>query len=250
MPGLDTNIGAKRARTLRTELGLAADAPVACILTTVEDALAIPLVVAALPDGIAGCCWRDGERAVLWVNGAQAPVRQRFTLAHELGHLRCGHEARVPVDTVETLAGRTAASPEIQANAFAAELLAPAAGVRALVAREPNLEDVVRIARRYGISAIATLYRLATLRLTTRAGVLKRELEEGLHDDVVRRLAPPAFHDELARIERRDLPRLSPVLARSALAALARGDASIEDAARAAGCAPGRLAAGAASIGA
>jgi len=249
MAGLDTNIGAKRARALRAELGLAADAPVPCILTAVERALGIPVVVAALPDGIAGCCWRDGRRAVLWVNGAQAPVRQRFTLAHELGHLRCGHATRVPVDTVETLAGRTAASPEIQANAFAAELLAPAAGVRALVTHEPDLEDVVAVASRYGISAIAALYRFTTLRLTTRPGVLKHELDEGLHDEIVHRLAPAPFDDALSRIERHQLPRLSPLVQRSALAALSRGDASIDDAARAAGCTPGRLAAGAAAIG-
>lgn len=220
MPGLDTNIGAKRARELRAELGLGPGEPAACLLTTVEDELGIPVVVAALPEGIAGCCWRDGERVLLWVNGVEAPVRRRFTLAHELGHLRCGHDARVPVDTVATLAGKTTDAREIQANAFAAELLAPAAGVRELVDGDPTLEHVVVLAARYGISTIAALYRLTTLRLTGRAAVLKDELDEGLHEQLWRHLGLAPYDDELARIERRDLPRLSPALAGSVLANL------------------------------
>ncbi len=123
---------------------------------------------------------------VLWVNGTHAPVRMRFTLAHELGHVRCGHDAGIAVDTYETLAGRTTDSREVQANAFAAELLAPAAGVRAMIDGEPTLEDVVRIAARHGISAVAALYRLSTLRLTRRVDALRREIDEGLAAEVWR----------------------------------------------------------------
>ena len=89
---------------------------------------------------------------MLWVNGTHPAVRMRFTLAHEIGHVRCGHDAGVAVDTYETLGGRSTDAREVQANAFAAELLAPAAGVRAMLDGEPTLEDVVRIAARYGIS--------------------------------------------------------------------------------------------------
>jgi Zn-dependent peptidase ImmA (M78 family) len=250
MTGRDTNIGAKRARELRAALGLRGGTPVACILTAVERRLGVPVVLAALPDGIAGCCWRDGDRAVLWVNGRHAPVRQRFTLAHELGHLRCGHDAGLAVDTLATLADRTVDPREIQANAFAAELLAPAEGVRAALDREPTLEHVVAIAARYGISTIAALYRLSTLALTTRFDVLRGEIGEGLHEDVWRRLDPARVDDAIAAIEPSELPRLSPALARSALAALADGATSLEDAARAAACSTGRLATGAAIIGA
>src|SRR3712207_7408724 len=59
-------------------------------------------------------------------NGREATTRQRFTLAHELGHVRCGHAPAVDVDTIADLANRT--DPlEVQANAFAAELLLPRA---------------------------------------------------------------------------------------------------------------------------
>src|SRR5690349_10782900 len=99
MAGKDTNVGAKRARETRELLGLDPVAPVACVLTLVDSAFGLPVVIAALPEGVAGCAWRDGDRAVLWVNGTDAPVRQRFTLAHELGHLRCGHDGAIPVET-------------------------------------------------------------------------------------------------------------------------------------------------------
>jgi Zn-dependent peptidase ImmA (M78 family) len=249
MPGRDTNIGAKRAREARVQLGLADGAPATCLLTRVEQDLGVPVVVAALPAGIAGCCWREGERVVLWVDGAQAVVRRRFTLAHELGHVRCGHGGRVDVDRWSTLAGTTSDAREVQANAFAAELLAPAAGVRAGVAREPTLDDVVRIAARYGISTVAAVHRLSTLGLTRRAATLRREVEQGLAEAVRARLAPPEVRDVLAAIDERALPRLSPALADGALASLRDRTSSLTAAAGAAGCEPARLASGARAIG-
>lgn len=236
MAGKDTNIGAKRAGETRDELGIAPGEPVACILTAVEGDLGVPLVIAALPDGIAGCCWRQGQHTVLWVNGTEAPVRQRFTLAHELGHVRCAHDLRVSVDTFETLAGKTTDSREIQANAFAAELLAPAEGVRSMIEGEPTLEDVVLIAARYGISTIAALYRLSTLGVTRRYEMLKREIDEGLHEEVRQRLAPEPLEDAIAGVDNAALPRLSPSLANSALAAMLAGTASVGDAANSASC--------------
>jgi Zn-dependent peptidase ImmA (M78 family) len=250
LAGKDTNIGAKRARETRAALPLAAGAPIPCLLRMLEEQLRVPVVIAALPADIAGCCWREGERVVLWVNGRHAVVRQRFTLAHELGHVRCGHDQHVAVDTFETLSGTTTDSREIQANAFAAELLAPAHGVVSMVAGEPILDDVVLVAARFGISAIAALYRLNSLRLTVRYETLKREIDEGLHAAVAERLSPEPLRDLMAGIDSATLPRLSPLLSGSALAALVAGAASIGDAAGAAGCDSQQLASAAATIGA
>jgi Zn-dependent peptidase ImmA (M78 family) len=213
VPGKDTNIGAKRARETRAALGLPADEPLD-VLAVVEERAGLPVIVASLPDGIAGGCFRAGERAVLWVNGEQPVVRRRFTLAHELGHVRCGHAVTMNVDKVEVLAGETRDAREVQANAFAAELLAPRAGVEALVDGEPGLETVVDIAARFGISTLAALYRLSTLRLTSRVERLRGELEDGLAAFLDR----PAYEDSLSRV--RTLPRLSPALANSRLATM------------------------------
>jgi len=250
MASKDTNTGAKRARQTREALDLDAAAPLDCVLTLVETALELPVVIAALPAGIAGCCWRDGERVVLWVNGTHAPVRQRFTLAHELGHLRCGHDGAIPVETFTTLGGKATDSREVQANAFAAELLAPVAGVVAMVdGTEPGLEEVVRLAATFGISTIAALYRLNSLGICGPYEQLVAAIGEGEHEPVWERLDVTAKLDGIAGIDPSDLPRLPPALRGSALAAVAGGRASMQSAAEASGCDAGSMASGAASIG-
>lgn len=246
----DINVGAKRARQTREALDLDPAAPLDCVLTLVESALGVPVVIAALPTGIAGCCWRDGGRVVLWVNGTHAPVRQRFTLAHELGHLRCGHDGAMPVETFTTLGGKATDSREVQANAFAAELLAPAAGVTAMVGGvEPGLDDVVRIAATHGISTIAALYRLNSLGLAGRYEELATAIGNGEHEAVWDRLQTQPAADGIAAIDPDGLPWLSTSLRDSALAAVAGGRVSTASAAESAGCEPASMASGAASIG-
>ncbi len=250
MAGKDTNVGAKRARETRAALGVPPGAPVRCVLSLVERQMRVPVVIAALPTNIAGCCWRDGDRAVLWVNGTHAPTRQRFTLAHELGHLRCRHDGAVPVETFVTLGGMSTDSREVQANAFAAELLAPAKGVTAMVnGGDPALEDVVRVAAAFGISTIAALYRLNSLGLTKCYGPLAAAVADGEQEAAWKRLHAVPVRDAIAAIRRLDLPRFSPALQDSALAAVARGTVSTSSAAGSIGCDPGSLANGAAAIG-
>jgi Zn-dependent peptidase ImmA (M78 family) len=88
-----------------------------------------------------------------------------------------------PVETFVTLAGKRTDSREVQANAFAAELLAPAAGVTALIGGvEPGLEKVVQVAARFGISTIAALYRLNSLGLTARYEELADRIGDGEHE--------------------------------------------------------------------
>lgn len=250
MAGYDTNVGAKRARETREALGLDPAAPLDCILTLVETTLALPVVIAALPGGVAGCCWRGAEEVVLWVNGTHAPVRQRFTLAHELGHLRCRHDGAIPVETFVTLGGKTTDSREVQANAFAAELLAPAAGVTAIAdGGEPGIEEVVRIAAVFGISTIAALYRLNTLGLAGSCEELAAAIEAGDHEAVWDGLKPESLADAIAAVDAGNLPRLSPALRESALAGIVRGSTSTMAVADAMGCDEGSLASAAGSIG-
>jgi hypothetical protein len=217
--GLHSNRGAKRAREARAALGLDPEAPLPCLLSLVERRC--PVIVAALPDGIAGAC-SDG---LLWVNGAEFVARQRFTLAHEFGHAWIGHAARLAVDTDETLTYTT--DPlEIEANAFAAELLVPKAGLRERVAGEPTLEDVVRIAVEYGVSTPMLLVRLKQNKLGSQERLerLQREVDAGEHSVVFDWLALAPHEDRLARVGR--LPYLSPSLRGSLLDAVVHGDAA------------------------
>ncbi|HET6548226.1 MAG TPA: ImmA/IrrE family metallo-endopeptidase [Solirubrobacter sp.] len=218
---MDTNRGAKRAREARAALGLDPGAPLECLLSVVEERF--PVVVAALPDAVAGaCCW-----SVLWVNGNQIARRQRFTLAHEFGHAWIGHDGALEPDTLETLYGRPTNPYEIQANAFAAEFLVPRAGIAERVRGEPTLEDVVRIGAEYGVSAPVVVIRLKQLRLASpeRLARLSREIDERLHSQLFEHLGLSRVDDGLARIDA--LPYLSPQLSGTLLAAALHGDAAV-----------------------
>jgi hypothetical protein len=164
-----------------------------------------------------------------------------FTLAHELGHAWCKHDGKLEVDTVTTLSGATTNPNEIQANAFAAELLLPKAAMDELDVTEPTLEHVVRIAAAYGVSAIVVLIRFGQCDRVSdgRYDDLKAEIDERLHLPLYDDLDLPIVDDRLAAIDR--LPYLSPALDGSALAAAFRGDVSIAAAAGAAACDPAEL---------
>lgn len=241
VPSLDSNRGAKRAREARAEAGLDPHAPLTCVLTAVEEGFGIPVVAAALPNEVAGACTGSGTRRLIFVNGTHVKPRQRFTLAHELGHVRCGHDGSVRVDTLTTLDGRPTSSYEIQANAFASEFLVPKTAAGQWFDREPDLEEIVTFAAEYGISAIAALFRAQSARAISeaRAERVRSKIEEQLHLEVYERLELRRLDDRLETIA--ELPYVSPALAGTALGAAISGSATTGAAARAAGVPPARL---------
>jgi Zn-dependent peptidase ImmA (M78 family) len=232
MAGLDHNRGAKRAREARLALGLDSSSPVDCLVTVAE--LRFRVGVAALPDGIAGACFRVDDRAVLWVNGTEVVWRQRFTLAHELAHAWCEHDGAIVMDTIETLSGKTSNPYEIQANAFAAQFLMPRDGIQERVAAEPDLDGIVVLAAEFGVSAIAMVYRVRQLKLASEERVVQlvQQVEEGQHVERFHVLGIEPLEDKLQRIE---LPYMTPG---SHLEAALNGDAAID---RATAGAIGRL---------
>lgn len=94
-------------------------------------------------------------------NPAEVSYRQRFTQAHELGHVILGHvnDGREPKrDT--TYPVKTHDPDEIAANRFAAELLMPADYVRNAVKRNRNLSSLAAL---FDVSTTAMRYRLKNL---------------------------------------------------------------------------------------
>lgn len=121
-------------------------------------------------DDIDGFLYREGKQAVIGVNQDQALVRQRFTIAHELGHLLLHDHDEIHVDRGFRVRLRSGASregldrDEMEANRFAAELLMPMDFLRAdLEEQEFDLADddeLRSLARRYGVSTQALAIRL------------------------------------------------------------------------------------------
>lgn len=122
-------------------------------------------------DDLAGMLIRGDNRIVIGVNSLHHPNRQRFTIAHECGHLLL-HKGEVHVDHNFLVNRRDEESSlaknpeEIEANRFAAELLMPWAMIQAELASQVDVEDaeVIReFARRYEVSTQAMTYRVANL---------------------------------------------------------------------------------------
>jgi hypothetical protein len=103
---------------------------------------------------------RDGRRLVT-VNGLLSRERQRFSVAHELGHaLLAGHAARAAGAALDL---ERSPRRETEANRFAAELLMP----KLLLVREPRrlVPPVKELAARYLVSREAMRIRLVQLGL-------------------------------------------------------------------------------------
>lgn len=100
---------------------------------------------------------------VIRINEGESSVRQRFTLAHELGHYALGH-ADAPRDTAEAFSSRASDPRERAANQFAAELLMPATAVTKLV-RSGMFKTLDELARAFRVSKVAMTYRINNLGL-------------------------------------------------------------------------------------
>ncbi len=127
-------------------------------------------------DHVSGFLYRNPEtkRAVIGANRLQHPNRQRFTVAHELGHLllHSGHDVHVdksfPVKRRDERSTKGVDLDEMEANLFAAELLMPVQFLQEDLKRLGELdllhdEKVAKLARLYQVSNQAMAVRLSHL---------------------------------------------------------------------------------------
>jgi len=130
--------------------------------------LRVPVFDWRFPDEISGIFVRDGDVVCIGVNETHPSVRQRFTIAHELGHLLLTRDRDLFVDfaTAEAAAAsddEPQKSLETTANRFAACLLMPASWIKDDV--DQHGIDATILAKRYGVSEQALWFRLLNLRL-------------------------------------------------------------------------------------
>lgn len=142
--------------------------------------LGIELMPYDFGDDVSGVLLRDGEKANIGYSIHNGKKRQRFTIAHELGHYVLNHQRQgVFVDTPEkyfTLFrdNHSATGEDFQereANAFAAALLMPLDLVRegasyisrTNITRNEDFELIPELAKRFNVSNLAMSYRLTNL---------------------------------------------------------------------------------------
>lgn len=218
----------------RQRTSTAPDAPFPCILTAVEESLGVAVIIAQLGPGIAGL-YSPVSGGVLLVNGRDAAVRRRFTLAHELGHHCLGHGERLVTNEMIFEAYEP---PEVDANQFAAEFIAPQQAVEvfvdSLADASPTLELVCRVSNYFAVSA-----HMARIRLQT-CGVITDEDDVERLDAQIRNKETKAVYEEFelrdlddeCAVPVEELPRLPESARGTVLYDLVSGEMSAEECAR------------------
>lgn len=127
-----------------------------------------------LEDDVSGMLVIQDDRVVIGVNSRHSQRRQRFTMAHELGHYVM-HSSTSRVFFDESLlffrnqkSSEGTKKQEIEANNFAAELLMPEPAIRQMLETPIdafNDGDVKKLASRFNVSSQALTIRLTKLGL-------------------------------------------------------------------------------------
>jgi Zn-dependent peptidase ImmA (M78 family) len=94
-------------------------------------------------------------------NPTENEMRQRFTIAHELGHYVLGHGNEFR-DSARSFNANGYDPKETAANQFAASLLMPASAITHFV-RDKGMSDIQLLAAKFFVSEVAMKYRLKNL---------------------------------------------------------------------------------------
>jgi Zn-dependent peptidase ImmA (M78 family) len=138
----------------------------------VAQRLGAQVVYDDLEDDVSGFLLREKGVSTIAINKQHHPNRQRFTLAHECGHLFLHAKEGDRLWLDKTLFFRDGSRsrdhfPEIQANQFAAGLLLPQELLKASLGETGPVSDidVVRLALTFQVSERAMTVRLISLNL-------------------------------------------------------------------------------------
>jgi len=142
----------------------------------IAKALGAQLRYSPLDDELSGMIYIKDDVPIIGVNALHHPNRQRFTIAHEIGHLQLHKDILSGVVHVDkqfaTLMRDTRSSQgnddiEVQANQFAAELLMPANLLLQDIQNDGiDIDDdtaLEALAKKYKVSKVALVFRLGNL---------------------------------------------------------------------------------------
>jgi Zn-dependent peptidase ImmA (M78 family) len=143
----------------------------------VASGLKLKTEASILGEDISGLLVVENRRGAIGYNATHARVRQRFTLAHEIGHyvlhVKDSVQSILFVDKYvafrddDSSAGND--KEEVEANAFGAALLMPARLVREEIKKDKldldDEDDLSALAKRFHVSMSAMSYRLVNLGL-------------------------------------------------------------------------------------
>jgi Zn-dependent peptidase ImmA (M78 family) len=133
----------------------------------IASALGAKIKYAPYEGEIAGMLVRGKDETVIGVNSLHHPNRQRFTIAHELGHLLL-HKDEVHIDRAfrNSISSQAIDPHEIEANRFAAELLMPLHILNTEDISSIDVEDesnLLELAQKFKVSLQAMTLRIINI---------------------------------------------------------------------------------------
>ena len=176
--------------------------PACNLLNVLENNLRFKILHLPLKEGVSGASVVDDTLGVgILININDAPWRRNYDLAHELFHI-----VTWSIFSLEEIGdGTKKTKPEQYADAFASSLLLPAEHlIEALKEISTNNEikkvDIIELAKDFGVSTDAILWRLVNLKKLPRALVQKiladphfRDLDRTLRRDLYEEYKPSKF---------------------------------------------------------
>jgi len=170
MPKLTSDDPFSRAQKLLTRLDIKS-APIP--VEKIAKALDAQVRFAPFDDELSGMIYVKNGVPIIGVNSLHHPNRQRFTIAHELGHLEL-HRAMItnsvhvdknfPALMRDSKSANGTEQIEIAANQFAAELLMPHTLIeQALAGKQFDIDDdgpIEELAKKFRVSKQALEYRI------------------------------------------------------------------------------------------
>jgi hypothetical protein len=127
------------------------------------EALGIKLIKKQFHGKMLGACKSKGLNRLIAISSELNGKRERFTVAHELGHLIIHYGAHY-CNSEDLQMHITTKDKEGEANSFAAELLLPTSAVMRQVKNNDISFDIAeKMSKQYGMSLTATMLKLVDL---------------------------------------------------------------------------------------
>lgn len=182
----------------------------------------VQIAATDLPDGLDGVAWAPQDFRLIIVTQTPTWTRQRFTLAHELGHI-LARDAEDDAVAEHVSPGKSRSFNEVRANAFAAALLMPRDEVAADARGDIDFYGIGKLAWGYQVSPSAMATRLKAL------GLIDSDHYKDAMGVTTRHAAQAAggLEDHLKRANQARRGWVSRRLGHLAMEAYLRGDMSI-----------------------
>ncbi len=140
------------------------------LVAAVESVFGVDVLVIPLPDGLSGLAWQTDSFRLILLSPSEVWTRQRFTLAHELGHI-LARDAQELMPEAEVTPGRQSDWTEVRANAFAAGLLMQQAEIANALALARR--DADGTSSRVALAEVVAQLKVSPSALAARAGKLQ-----------------------------------------------------------------------------